>query len=224
MSLIKELTKGIIRENPIFVLMLGMCPTLAVTNNAINGCSMGLATLFVLAGSNLVISLIRNVVPKTVRIPCYIVVIAAFVTVVDLLMQAYAPSAIYDALGIFIPLIVVNCVVLGRAEAFACKNGVLASIADGVGMGLGFTLSLTVIGGLREFLSSGSLFQIKLIEGWTQNFMLLGQAPGGFILLGILLAAINWNNMRQAKKAGRPWTPPGVDCHQCNLCDFGKKK
>ncbi|MCC7299671.1 MAG: electron transport complex subunit E [Verrucomicrobia bacterium] len=223
MSLFKELTKGIIRENPIFVLMLGMCPTLAVTNNAVNGCSMGLATLFVLAGSNMVISLIRNVVPKKVRIPCYVVVIAAFVTVVDLLMQAYAPAAIYQALGIFIPLIVVNCIVLGRAEAFACKNGVVASIADGIGMGLGFTLSLTVIGGIREFLSSGSLFQIKLIEGWTHNFMLMGQAPGGFILLGILLAAINWNNQRKAKKAGRLWSPPGLDCHQCNLCDFSKK-
>jgi electron transport complex protein RnfE len=223
MNIFKELTKGIIRENPTFVLMLGMCPTLAVTNNAVNGCSMGLATLFVLAGSNMVISLIRNVVPTKVRIPCYVVVIAAFVTVVDLLMQAYAPVAIYEALGIFIPLIVVNCIVLGRAEAFACKNGVLASIADGIGMGLGFTLALAIIGGIREFLSTGSLFQIKLIEGWTQPFMIMGQAPGAFILLGILLAIINWNNMRKAKKAGRPWHPPGIDCYQCNLCDFGKK-
>jgi electron transport complex protein RnfE len=223
MAIFKELTKGIIRENPTFVLMLGMCPTLAVTNNAINGCSMGLATLFVLAGSNMVISLIRNVVPKKVRIPCYVVVIAAFVTVVDLLMQAYAPIATYEALGIFIPLIVVNCIVLGRAEAFACKNGVLASIADGIGMGIGFTLALAVIGGIREFLSTGSLFQIKLVEGWTQPFMLMGQAPGAFILLGILLAIINWNNMRKAKKAGRPWNPPGIDCYQCNLCDFEKK-
>jgi len=168
MSLFKEFSKGIFKENPTFVLLLGMCPTLAVTSNAVNGCSMGLATLFVLAGSNMVISLIRNVVPKKVRIPCYIVVIAAFVTVVDMLLQAYAPAAIYEALGIFIPLIVVNCIVLGRAEAFASKNGVIASLADGVGMGLGFTLSLTLIGGLREFLSSGSLFEIKLIEGWAQ--------------------------------------------------------
>jgi electron transport complex protein RnfE len=223
MSLFKELTKGIIRENPIFVLMLGMCPTLAVTNNAINGCSMGLATLFVLAGSNMVISLVRNVVPKKVRIPCYVVVIAAFVTVVDLLMQAYAPAAIYEALGIFIPLIVVNCIVLGRAEAFACKNGILASIADGIGMGIGFTLSLTVIGGIRELLSTGSLFEIKLIEGWSHPFMLMSQAPGAFILLGILLGLINWKNQRKAKKEGRLWTPPGLDCRQCNLCDLGKK-
>jgi electron transport complex protein RnfE len=223
MNLFKEFSKGIFKENPTFVLMLGMCPTLAVTNNAINGASMGLATLFVLAGSNMVISLIRNVVPKKVRIPCYIVVIAAFVTVVDLLLQAYAPAAIYEALGIFIPLIVVNCIVLGRAEAFACKNGIIASLADGVGMGLGFTLSLTMIGGLRELLSSGSLFQIKLIEGWTQPFMLISQAPGAFILLGILLGLINWKNQRAAKKAGRPWSPPGLDCRQCSLCDLEKK-
>jgi len=223
MNLFKEFSKGIFKENPTFVLMLGMCPTLAVTNNAINGASMGLATLFVLAGSNMVISLIRNVVPKKVRIPCYIVVIAAFVTVVDLLLQAYAPAAIYEALGIFIPLIVVNCIVLGRAEAFACKNGIIASLADGVGMGLGFTLSLTMIGGLRELLSSGSLFQIKLIEGWSHPFMLISQAPGAFILLGILLGLINWKNQRAAKKAGRPWSPPGLDCRQCSLCDLEKK-
>ena len=223
MSLFKEFSKGLFKENPTFVLMLGMCPTLAVTSNAINGCSMGLATLFVLAGSNMVISLIRNVVPAKVRIPCYIVVIAAFVTIVDLLLQAYAPAAIYDALGIFIPLIVVNCIVLGRAEAFACKNGIIASLADGIGMGLGFTLSLTVIGGIRELLSTGSLFQIKLIEGWTHPFMLMSQAPGGFILLGLLLGLINWTRMRKAKKEGRAWAPPGLDCRQCNLCDLGKK-
>lgn len=223
MNLFKEFSKGIFKENPTFVLLLGMCPTLAVTNNAINGCSMGLATLFVLAGSNVVISLIRNVVPKKVRIPCYIVVIATFVTVVDLLMQAYAPSAIYEALGIFIPLIVVNCIVLGRAEAFASKNGILASLIDALGMGLGFTLSLTLIGGLRELLATGSLFQIKLIEGWKYSFMLMNQAPGAFILLGILLGIINWNKMRKAKKDGRDWTPPGLDCSQCNLCDLGKR-
>lgn len=223
MNLLKEFTKGIIRENPTFGLMLGMCPTLAVTNNAINGCSMGLATLFVLIGSNLVISLIRNVVPKKVRIPCYVVVIAAFVTIVDLLLQAYAPAAIYASLGIFIPLIVVNCIVLGRAEAFACKNGPLASVVDGIGMGLGFTLSLTLIGGIRELLSTGSLFDIKLIEGWKYPFMLMSQAPGAFILLGVLLGLINWKNQKKAKKAGRPWSPPGLDCHQCNLCDLGKK-
>ena len=222
MSLFKEFTKGLGRENPVFILLLGMCPTLAVTNNAVNGLGMGVATLFVLLGSNTVISLIRNLVPKKVRIPCYIVVIASFVTIVDLLMQAYAPRSLYEALGIFIPLIVVNCIVLGRAEAFASKNGVVASIADALGMGIGFTLALVLLGGSREFLASGSLFQIKLIEGWTNDFMLMGQAPGAFILLGVFLGIINWSKLRKAKKEGRDWTPPGLDCHECNLCDLGK--
>lgn len=221
-SLVKEFTKGIGRENPVFVLLLGMCPTLAVTNNAVNGLGMGVATLFVLLGSNIVISLIRSLVPKKVRIPCYIVVIASFVTIVDLLMQAYAPRSLYEALGIFIPLIVVNCIVLGRAEAFASKNGVIASIFDALGMGLGFTLALVLLGGSREFLGSGSLFQIKLIEGWTNDFMVMGQAPGAFILLGIFLGIINWNKQRKAKKAGHDWTPPGLDCRQCNLCNLEK--
>lgn len=224
MSLVKEFTKGIARENPVFVLLLGMCPTLAVTNNAVNGLGMGIATLFVLFGSNIVISLIRNVVPKKVRIPCYIVVIASFVTIVDLLMQAYAPRSLYEALGIFIPLIVVNCIVLGRAEAFASKNGVIASMCDALGMGLGFTLALVLLGGTREFFTSGSLFQIKLIEGWSHDFMLMGQAPGAFILLGIFLGIINWFNLRKAKKEGRTYTPTGLSCSTCNLCDLGVKE
>ncbi len=222
MSLIKEFTKGIARENPVFILLLGMCPTLAVTTNAINGLGMGIATLCVLLGSNTVISLIRRLIPKKVRIPCYIIVIASFVTMVDLLMQAYAPRSLYDALGIFIPLIVVNCIVLGRAEAFASKNGVFASIIDALGMGLGFTLALFLLGGSREFLASGSFFQIKLIQGWNHNFMLMDQAPGAFILLGIFLGVINWNKLRKAKKEGRDWNPPALDCQQCNLCDIGK--
>lgn len=219
-SLFREFTKGITRENPVFILLLGMCPTLAVTNNAVNGLGMGVATLCVLLGSNIVISLIRSMIPKKVRIPCYIVVIATFVTIVDLLMQAYAPRSLYEALGIFIPLIVVNCVVLGRAEAFASKNGVIASIFDALGMGLGFTLALTLLGGAREFFAGGSLFQVKLIEGWTNDFMLMGQAPGAFILLGLFLGIINWNKQRKAKKEGRDWTPSGLDCRQCNLCDL----
>jgi len=222
MSLVKEFTKGLVKENPVFVLLLGMCPTLAVTNNAVNGLGMGVATLCVLFGSNIVISIIRNVVPKKVRIPCYIIVIASFVTIVDLLMQAYAPRSLYEALGIFIPLIVVNCIVLGRAEAFASKNGVVASMCDALGMGLGFTLALVVLGGSREFLTSGSLFQIKLIEGWSNDFMLMGQAPGAFILLGVFLGIINWNAIRKAKKAGQSYTPPGLSCSTCNLCDLGK--
>jgi electron transport complex protein RnfE len=222
MSLTKEFTKGLFKENPVFVLLLGMCPTLAVTNNAVNGLGMGVATLCVLLGSNIVISLVRNIVPKKVRIPCYIVVIASFVTVVDLLMQAYAPRSLYEALGIFIPLIVVNCIVLGRAEAFASKNGVVASIFDALGMGLGFTMALVILGGSREFLAGGSLFQIKIIEGWSNDFMLMGQAPGAFILLGVFLGIINWNKQRKAKREGREWTPPGLDCRQCNLCNLGK--
>ena len=222
MKLFKEFSKGIFRENPTFVLMLGMCPTLAVTNNAVNGLGMGIATTCVLLGSNAAISLIRNIVPKKVRIPCYIVVIAAFTTIVDMLMQAYAPPSLYEALGIFIPLIVVNCIVLGRAEAFAAKNGVVASLADGLGMGLGFTCSLTLLGSVREFLTGGSLFQIKFIEGWSTDFMLMGQAPGAFILLGIFLGIINWNQQRKARKNGNPWSPPGIDCRQCNLCNLGK--
>ena len=163
MSLLKDFTKGIWKENPVLVLLLGTCPTLAVTSSATNGVGMGIATTFVLAGSNLVISLISGIVPKKIRIPVYIVVIATFVTIIDLLMKAYAPPTLYAALGIFIPLIVVNCIVLGRAEAFASKNGPLRSILDGAGMGLGFTLTLTMLGAIREFLSTGSIFEVKII-------------------------------------------------------------
>jgi len=222
MSAMKEFTKGLWKENPTLVLLLGMCPTLAVTSSATNGLGMGLATFCVLACSNAVISAIRNVVPKKIRIAVYIAVIATFVTIVDFLMQAYAPPALYEALGIFIPLIVVNCIVLGRAEAFASKNGIGKSILDGLGMGLGFTLSLVVLGGTREFLASGSLFQVKLIPGWTTDFMLMTSAPGAFIILGIFLAGINVLNMRKARKAGKTYTPPGMDCRSCNICDLGK--
>ncbi len=223
MSAMNEFTKGLWKENPVLVLMLGMCPTLAVTSSATNGLGMGLATACVLMGSNAVISAVRNVVPKKIRIPVYIVIIATFVTIVDFLMQAYAPTALYEALGIFIPLIVVNCIVLGRAEAFASKNGVGKSMLDGLGMGLGFTLALVVLGGTREFLASGSLFQVKLIPGWTTDFMLMTSAPGAFIILGLFLAGINVLNMRKAKKAGKTYTPPGLDCRSCNICDLGGK-
>lgn len=223
MSVMKEFTKGLWKENPVLVLLLGMCPTLAVTTSATNGLGMGLATMCVLLCSNLVISLIRNVVPKKIRIPVYIVVIATFVTIVDLEMQAYAPRSLYDALGIFIPLIVVNCIVLGRAEAFASRNGIVKSILDGLGMGLGFTLALVVLGGTREFLASGSLFEIKMIPSWSVDFMLMTSAPGAFILLGIFLAGMNALNMRTAKKEGKTYTPPGLDCRQCNICDIGER-
>ncbi len=222
-SLLTEFSKGLLRENPVLILLLGMCPTLAVTNNAINGFGMGVATLLVLIGSNTVISLIRNLIPKRVRIPCYIVVIASFVTMVDLLMQAYAPTALYEALGIFIPLIVVNCIVLGRAEAFASKNSVVKSIADALGMGCGFILALVVLGGLREFLCNGSLFAVQLIPAWKHDFLLMSQAPGAFILLGILLAVINGFNIRKARKKGEGYRPPAtLDCRHCNICKLGE--
>jgi H+/Na+-translocating ferredoxin:NAD+ oxidoreductase subunit E len=221
MSLIKDFTKGIWKENPVLVMLLGMCPTLAVTSNAENGLSMGIATTCVLLGCNIVISMVRNIVPKKIRIPVYIVVIATFVTVIEQLMAAYAPPAINKSLGIFIPLIVVNCIVLGRAEAFASKTGVLRSIMDALGMGLGFALALTALGGTREFLATGSLFQIKIIIPWTVDFMLWTGAPGAFIILGCFLAGMNKLNMRKAVKRGEVYIPPqGLDCRHCRLCDI----
>jgi electron transport complex protein RnfE len=221
MSAMNEFTKGLWKENPVLVLMLGMCPTLAVTSSATNGLGMGLATMCVLMCSNVAISAIRNIVPKKIRIPVYIVVIATFVTIVDLLMQAYAPTALYEALGIFIPLIVVNCIVLGRAEAFASKNGAVKSLLDGLGMGMGFTLSLVTLGATREFLASGSLFQIKMIPGWTTDFMLMTSAPGAFIILGLFLAGMNAMNMRKAKKNGKSYKAANLNCSSCNICDIG---
>lgn len=221
MSLIKDFTRGIWKENPVLVLMLGMCPTLAVTSNAKNGLGMGLATTCVLLGSNIVISLIRNIVPKKIRIPCYIVVIATFVTIVDLCMKAYAPQALYNALGIFIPLIVVNCIVLGRAEAFASKNNPLRSLFDALGMGAGFTLALVALGGVREFLTSGSFFEVKLITSWSVDFMLTNSAPGAFVILGCFLAGMNYLNIRKAAKRGEIYIPPkGFDCRHCNICNM----
>ena len=179
---------GILRENPVFALVLGMCPTLATTTSAINGMSMGLATTFVLICSNVVISLLKNLIPDKVRIPAFIVVIATFVTMVQLLMQAYLP-AIYEVLGLFIPLIVVNCIVLGRAEAFAAKNTVGLSALDGLGMGLGFTLALTLIGAVREVLGTGCVFGLNLYSE-TYGMLIFVLAPGAFIVLGYLMALV----------------------------------
>ncbi|MCQ2164418.1 MAG: electron transport complex subunit E [Bacteroidales bacterium] len=188
MSKLSLITKGFIKENPTFVLVLGMCPTLATTSSAMNGLEMGLATLFVLVLSNMVISLIAPLVPDKVHIPVYIVVIATFVTVLQFVMQAYTPS-VYQTLGLFIPLIVVNCIVLGRAEAFANKNGVLDSALDGIGIGLGFTASLTVIGIVREILGSGSVFGWKFIAG--DGILAFVMAPGAFLVLGYLMVLFN---------------------------------
>ena len=188
MSKLSLITKGIIKENPIFVLVLGMCPTLGTTTSAINGLGMGLATLFVLTMSNIVVSAVSGFIPAKVRIPSFIVIIATFVTVLQFVMQAFTPG-LYATLGIFIPLIVVNCIVLGRAEAYASKNSVTDSALDGIGIGLGFTLSLTVLGLVRELLGSLSIFGIKLIEG--DGILVFILAPGAFIALGYLLVLFN---------------------------------
>ncbi|MBR2932538.1 MAG: electron transport complex subunit E [Rikenellaceae bacterium] len=188
MNKLQLITKGILKENPTFVLILGMCPTLATTTSAINGMGMGAATMAVLIMSNIVISLIKNLIPDKVRIPAFIVVIASFVTVIQLLMQAYLPS-LYQSLGIFIPLIVVNCIILGRAEAFASKNNALDSALDGLGIGLGFTLSLTLIGAVRELLGSGAIFGQSLIAG--DGMLVFVLAPGGFLVLGYLMVLFN---------------------------------
>jgi Na+-translocating ferredoxin:NAD+ oxidoreductase subunit E len=188
MSQFTNFTKGFLKENPILVLVLGTCPTLATTSSAINGMGMGLATTFVLIGSNVFIALLKGVIPDKVRIPAFIVVIATFVTIVDLVMQAFVP-ALYATLGIFIPLIVVNCIVLGRAEAYASKNTVWSSFVDGAGMGLGFTFALGVLGTIREILGSGSVFGHKFIEG--DGILVFILAPGAFMALGYLIAIVN---------------------------------
>ena len=190
MNKINIITNGILKENPVLVLLLGMCPTLATTTSAINGLSMGLATMSVLICTNFVISCIKSITPDKVRIPVFIVVIAAFVTILQMLMAAYAPDSINKALGIYIPLIVVNCLILGRAESFAAKNNPVASLADGVGMGLGFTLGLTVLGIIREILGAGSVFGFVLLPEVT-NVLLFVLPPGAFISLGYLIAVVN---------------------------------
>ncbi|HDP95964.1 MAG TPA: electron transport complex subunit E [Candidatus Aminicenantes bacterium] len=190
MKLWTEFSKGFFKENAVFVLLLGMCPTLAVTGSAINGLGMGLATTAVLVGSNLVISLLKRWIPDKVRIPVFIVVIASFVTIIDLSMAAYVPD-LHKALGIFIPLIVVNCVILGRAEAFASKRGVMESLVDGLGMGLGFAFALTLLGSLREILGAGSLFGWSFLPEGSTTILLFILSPGAFITLGFLIALIN---------------------------------
>ena len=188
MSKLSLIVKGIIKENPTFVLVLGMCPTLGTTTSAINGMGMGLATTFVLILSNMVISAIAPLIPSKVKIPCYIVVIAALVTILQFVMQAYVP-ALYETLGLFIPLIVVNCIVLGRAEAYACKNSIFDSALDGIGIGLGFTASLTVIGFVRELLGGLSVFGNKLVE--ADGMLAFVLAPGAFLVLGYLMVLFN---------------------------------
>lgn len=189
MSNLKVLINGIVNENPTFVLMLGMCPTLGTTSSAINGMSMGLATAFVLICSNTVIAAVKNVIPNMVRIPSFIVIIASFVTLLQMVMQAYVPD-LYKTLGLFIPLIVVNCIVLGRAEAFASKNGPISSFFDGLGIGLGFTFALTLLGAVRELLGTGKMFNLSLVPE-DYGMLLFVLAPGAFIALGFLVAIVN---------------------------------
>lgn len=192
----KNFSKGFIKENPVFVLLLGMCPTLGTTGSAINGLGMGLATTFVLLMSNIVVSLVKNLIPDKVRIPAFIVIIATFVTIVQMAMQAYAP-ALYESLGLFIPLIVVNCIILGRAEAFASKNTLISSAIDGLGIGLGFAFALTILGGIRELLGSGKIFDITI---YPENYgmLLFILAPGAFIALGYIIALISKLNKQKA--------------------------
>lgn len=190
MSHLTNFTKGLIKENPVFVMLLGMCPALGVTSSGINGLGMGVATTFVLVMSNIVVSLIKSMIPDKVRIPAFIVVIASFVTIVGMLLEAYIPF-LFDQLGLFIPLIVVNCLILGRAEAFASKNNLVSSIVDGLGMGVGFTFALTLLGLVREMLGAGTFFDISFLPEGSRTMLLFILPPGAFIALGYLVAAIN---------------------------------
>ena len=223
--LIKELTKGLFKENPTFRLVLGMCPTLATTTSLENALGMGAATTFVLCGSNVVISLLRRIIPDKIRIPCFVVIIATFVTAVDLLMQAYAP-ALSERLGIFIPLIVVNCIVFARAESFASTNAVPASLLDGLGMGLGFTLSLSLISIVRELLGTGAVtlwggYSLALPPSLAPSIVLFVLPAGGFLTLGCLLALMNHLQNRAAIRAGREMPQPlQLDCRSCAICHF----
>ena len=199
MNFVKVLKNGIISENPVFVQVLGMCPTLAVSTSAINGVGMGLATTAVLMGSNVAIAALKKVIPDKIRIPAFVVVIASFVTIVGLLLKAYVP-VLDQSLGIYIPLIVVNCIILARAEAFASKNSVVMSAADGVGMGFGFTAALTLLGAIREVLGNGTIFGLALFPESFQPALIMILPPGGFLMLGLVLAFLNWTRMRKVKE------------------------
>ncbi len=221
----ERLVNGIVKENPTFVLMLGMCPTLAVTTSAINGLGMGLTTMVVLALSNLFISLLRNIIPDKVRIPGFIVIIASFVTMMQLLLQAYIPS-IYQALNIYIPLIVVNCIILGRAESFASKNGPIPSLFDGIGMGLGFTVALTVIGAVRELLGAGSVFGLAIMPASYEPIRIFTSAPGAFFVLAVLTAIQNKvkiNGAKKGKDVSKIQSGCGHDCLNCDVAGCGDR-
>ncbi len=215
MSYLKEFTKGIIKENPNLVMLLGMCPTLAVTTMAVNGLGMGIATTFVLVCSNLVISLLKKVIPSQVRLPCFIVIISGFVTFVGMILQRYVPS-LYDALGLFLSLITVNCIILGRAEMFACKNKVIPSVLDGLGMGVGFTFSLLTVGSFREILGAGKWFGLTVMPEFIQPMTIFILPAGGFFSLGIIIAIVG----KITKKK-----PKDITCTSCpnrEACRFAE--
>ena len=211
-ALLERLYNGIIKENPTFVLMLGMCPTLAVTSSALNGLGMGVATMAVLVMSNLLISLLRKIIPNGVRVPVYIIIIASFVTIVEMIMHAYV-TPLYNSLGIFIPLIVVNCIILGRAESYASKNNAILSIFDGIGVGLGFTIGLTAIGIVRELLGSGCVFGMKVLPESYEPISIFILAPGAFFVLSILCAVMNKVTKGKKKEAK---TKCSGDCANCS--------
>ena len=218
MSYSTTFSRGLWKDNPIFRLLLGLCPTLAVTTSVENGLGMGLASTFVLLCSNIIVSLLRDFIPKKVRIPAYIVVIASFVTIVDLTMHAYF-FELHKSLGLFIPLIVVNCIILGRAEAFASRNTVGLSIVDGLGMGLGFTLGLAILGGVRELLGSGTLLGFGVFGQGYPPMLVMILPPGAFLSLGLLLAGMNKLEEKRAIRAGEAYRPPReMDCGSCVLC------
>ena len=214
---VERLYNGIIKENPTFVLMLGMCPTLAVTSSAINGLGMGLSTTVVLIWSNLLISMFRKVIPNGVRMPAYIVIVASLVTVVQFLMQAYLPS-LSASLGVYIPLIVVNCIILGRAESYASKNGIVESIFDGIGMGLGFSIGLTLIGLIREILGAGTAFDIQIFGSWFTPITIFIMAPGAFLVLAFLVAGMNIVRKKMEDKGTPLAKPAGCLSGDCSNC------
>lgn len=218
----ERLKNGIITENPIFVLMLGMCPTLAVTTSAINGIGMGLSTTVVLVMSNMLISMLRKIIPDSVRMPAFIVVVASFVTIVQFLMEGFTPS-LYDSLGIYIPLIVVNCIILGRAESYASKNPVLPSIFDGLGMGLGFTVALTILGAFRELLGAGQIFGMQVMPSAYEPITIFILAPGAFFVLACLVAIQNKVKSKKPKKAGEATSGGCGDCSHCGNSACGSR-
>ncbi|MGN1201745.1 MAG: electron transport complex subunit RsxE [Eubacterium sp.] len=221
-AVLERLYNGIIKENPTFVLMLGMCPTLAVTTSAKNGLGMGLATMAVLVMSNLLISLLRKIIPNGVRVPVYIIIIASFVTIVEMLMHAYV-TALYDSLGIFIPLIVVNCIIFGRAETYASKHGPILSIFDGIGIGLGFTVGLTLIGIVRELLGAGTIFGVKVTPESFEPVSIFVMAPGAFFVLAILCAVQNKLKLKGANRHVKGDGGCDGNCAECKIKEGGNK-